>query len=126
MSKGRTFISLSANAALHGRLPLTPGGTDYQAAYDDVLKITWLTNAALSGPGTWDSQVAWAADLASTNYLGFDGWRLASMSVAAGLPTGSRMTIRKGAARPLAVLPERHGSTRNPTIHPISKNFTYV
>ena len=42
-----SFITVSANATLHGRLPLTPGGTDYQAAYDDVLDITWTTNAAL-------------------------------------------------------------------------------
>ena len=56
-----SFITVSANATLHGRLPLTPGGTDYQAAYDDVLNITWVTNAALSGPNNWDAQVAWAA-----------------------------------------------------------------
>jgi len=81
-----SLITVSANATLHGRLPLTPGGTDYQAAYDDVLDITWVTNADLSGPNTWDAQVAWAANL---DYLGFDDWRLASMSVSAGLPTGT-------------------------------------
>ena len=35
-------------AALIGRAPLTPGGTDYQAYYDDVLGITWLANANLA------------------------------------------------------------------------------
>ena len=78
------YISISANAALHGRLPATTGGTDYQAAYDDVLDITWVTNAALSGINTWDDQVDWASNL---NYLGFTDWRLASMSVSA--PVGS-------------------------------------
>ena len=65
------FITMSANAALVGRLPITPGGTDYQAAYDDVLNITWLTNAGLSSLTTWDRQVAWADSLNTSNYLGF-------------------------------------------------------
>lgn len=81
-----SLIAASANAELHGRLPLTPGGTDYQAAYDDVLDITWVTNAGLSAPRNWEAQVAWAANL---DYLGFDDWRLASLSVSAGLPTGT-------------------------------------
>jgi hypothetical protein len=84
------IVSLSANASLVGRLPLTSGGTDYQAAYDDVLDITWVTNASLSGLNTWDNQVAWASGL---DYLGFDDWRLASMSVAAGLPTGTASSV---------------------------------
>jgi hypothetical protein len=79
-----TFITVSANATLHGRLPATSGGTDYQAAYDDVLDITWVTDAALSSPSNWDAMVAWAANL---DYLGFDDWRLASMSVST--PAGS-------------------------------------
>ena len=73
-----SFISISANAALIGRLPATSGGTDYQAAYDDVLNITWVTDADLGGATTWDNQVAWADNL---NYLGFTDWRLASMDV---------------------------------------------
>jgi len=85
-----SFITVSANATLHGRLPLTPGGTDYQAAYDTVLDITWVTNATLSGPNTWDGLVAWASNL---DYLGFDDWRLASMSVSAGLPTGTSTEV---------------------------------
>jgi hypothetical protein len=82
--------TVSTNAELHGRLPLTPGGTDYQAAYDDVLDITWVTNAALGEADTWDNQVAWANSL---NYLGFNDWRLASMSVSAGLPTGTASSL---------------------------------
>ena len=30
------------NAALLGRLPATPGGTDYQVYYDDAADLTWL------------------------------------------------------------------------------------
>ena len=84
-----TVITVSAHASLVGRLPLTPGGTDYQAAYDNVLDITWTTNAGLSGLGNWDNRVGWADGLDTANYLGVDGWRLASMSVSAGLPTGT-------------------------------------
>lgn len=80
-----SLITVSANAALQGRLPATPGGTDYQAAYDTVLDITWVTAADLSPRSSWDDQLTWASNL---NYLGYDDWRLASMSVAAGLPTG--------------------------------------
>ena len=88
-----TFITVSANATLLGRLPATPGGMDYQAAYDDMLDITWLTDAGLSGAFNWDNRVGWADGLDSANYLGVGGWRLASMSVAAGLPTGTATSI---------------------------------
>ena len=88
-----TLITVSAHASLVGRLPLTPGGTDFQAAYDTVLDITWLTDADLSGRFNWDNQVGWARGLDTANYLGVDGWRLASMSVAAGLPTGLTSSV---------------------------------
>ena len=71
-----TVITVSAHASLVGRLPLTPGGTDFQAAYDTVLDITWLTDAGL-GFGSWDNRVGWADGLDTANYLGVDGWRLA-------------------------------------------------
>jgi hypothetical protein len=78
-----TFITVSANAALFSRL----GGA---AAYDDVLDITWLTDADLSGGNAdWGTQVTWAANL---NTLGFDDWRLASMSVTAGVPDAGPQT----------------------------------
>ena len=70
-----TFITVSANAALLGRLPLTPGGTNFQAAYDDVLKITWLADAALSGGNTWDDQLTWIDSLNTADHLGFNDWR---------------------------------------------------
>ena len=40
-----TFITVSANAALAGRLPTTPAGTDWQANYDDQLDIAWAADA---------------------------------------------------------------------------------
>ncbi len=61
-----------AQATLLSRL----GGA---AAYDDVLDITWVTNAQLGGARTnWIGRVTWASSL---DYLGFDDWRLATMSV---------------------------------------------
>ena len=86
-------VVVPAEATLMGRLPGTPGGTDYQAAYDDALEITWLTDADLSGAGTWQDQLDWVSSLNSANHLGFNDWRLASMSVAAGLPTGTTNSV---------------------------------
>ena len=79
-------ITTTAHAGLHSRL----GGA---AAYDDALNITWLTDAALSGNNSWDDQLAWVDSLNSANHLGFNDWRLASMSVAAGLPTGTATSV---------------------------------
>ena len=81
-----TFITVSANAALVSRL----GG---DAAYDNVLNITWLTDADLSSTGTWQNQLDWVADLNTANHLGFNDWRLASVSVTAGLPTGTTTSV---------------------------------
>jgi hypothetical protein len=78
-------VTTTADAELHSRL----GGT---AAYDDVLNITWLTDAALSGSDSWANQLDWVASLNSANHLGFNDWRLASMSVAA-LPTGTATSV---------------------------------
>ncbi len=85
-----TVVTVSAEAALLGRLPATPGGTDYQAAYDDVLDITWVTDASLSGSGTWEEQLAWADGF---SLGGAKDWRLASMSVSAGVPTGTTTSV---------------------------------
>ena len=42
--------------------------------YDDVLDVTWLQNANLSGTRmTWSDSVTWANNL---DYGGFDDWRL--------------------------------------------------
>ncbi|MDX1697627.1 MAG: DUF1566 domain-containing protein [Thiohalobacterales bacterium] len=79
-------FTATAEAELHSRL----GGA---AAYDDALDITWLTDAGLSGSNSWNGQLAWVASLNSANHLGFNDWRLASMSVSAGLPTGMADTV---------------------------------
>ena len=63
----------SADAALVGRLAATPGGTDYQAYYDDVLDITWAADANINDVDTWQNQNAWAAGL---DIGGVTGWRL--------------------------------------------------
>jgi hypothetical protein len=54
--------------------------------YDDVLDITWLQNALSGGNKNRDKAVEWAANL---EYQGFDDWRLPSMSVSSGIPTGA-------------------------------------
>lgn len=72
----------TADAELHPRL-------DGVAAYDDVLDITWVTDAGLSGSRSWDDQLAWIDSLNESGFLGFNDWRAASVSIAAGLPTGS-------------------------------------
>lgn len=74
-----SFMTLPANAALLGRLPATPGGTDYQAYYDPLLDITWAANANLNGLDTsWGSQTTWANSL---TIGGVSGWRLPSADV---------------------------------------------
>ena len=54
--------------------------------YDDVLDVTWLQNAISGGNKNWKQAVEWAANL---EYQGFDDWRLPSMSVSSGVPTGA-------------------------------------
>ncbi|MBT8439218.1 MAG: DUF1566 domain-containing protein, partial [Gammaproteobacteria bacterium] len=60
---------------LEGRLPETPGGSDYQAYYDPNLNITWAANANINGIDNWDNQNTWAASL---TLGGVTGWRLPS------------------------------------------------
>ncbi|MEE9491761.1 MAG: hypothetical protein V3W04_00065, partial [Gammaproteobacteria bacterium] len=62
---------------LHGRLPATPGGTDYQAYYDEDLDITWLANANVAGEMTWEAANIWAEEL---DVNGVKGWRLPVLS----------------------------------------------
>jgi hypothetical protein len=64
-------VSFSADASLLGRLADTPGGTDYQAYYDDVADLTWLdaSNVAVSMVGA----VEWISGL---DVAGVTGWRL--------------------------------------------------
>lgn len=78
-------IADTADAALVGRLAATPGGTDYQAYYDDVANLTWLADANYArtsgyagadavGRMTWQAANDWASQL---TVGGVSGWRLA-------------------------------------------------
>jgi hypothetical protein len=78
----------TSQAALHGRLPATLGGTDYLAYYDDVQNITWLANADLASTQPFDvariengqmlapSADEWIAALNRIGFLGQNQWRL--------------------------------------------------
>lgn len=71
-----------AQAALIGELPLTVGGTDYQAYYDPVANLTWLANAnAAGGMMTWAAATSWVSGL---NIGGVTGWRLPTADAACG------------------------------------------
>jgi len=68
------LIIAEANAELVGVLPATPGGTDYQAYYDEVADLTWLADANAAGTTmSWYDASAWAAGL---DINGVTGWRL--------------------------------------------------
>lgn len=80
---GATFtclavVSFNASAALIGRLSATPGGSDYQAYYDDQLDITWLADANAIGQVDWSTANNWANSLVID---GVTGWRLPNMDV---------------------------------------------
>ena len=69
-----TLCTTTSLAALHGVLPKTPGGTDWQAYYDDVADLTWLADANAAGTGMgWATANSWASGL---NINGITGWRL--------------------------------------------------
>lgn len=87
------LLAASAQAALLGRAPLTPGGTDYQAYYDNVLNITWMTDANLAATNTfgvggigstglakgqmnWYTANQWIEAMNTANHLGVNDWRL--------------------------------------------------
>ncbi|MCC5794011.1 MAG: thrombospondin type 3 repeat-containing protein [Chromatiales bacterium] len=83
-------FSTAVVADLQGRLPVTPGGSDYQAYYDTALDITWAADANLpmshtfgvsgiqSGSGRMNrrSAEAWIAALNENHYLGVSSWRM--------------------------------------------------
>jgi hypothetical protein len=97
---GLCLASATAQAALQGRAPATPSGTDYQAYYDTALNITWLADASLAAsnsfglprndnnfatsPGIigkggamdWFLAQDWIAAMNAANYLGVNNWRL--------------------------------------------------
>jgi len=82
------LATITAQASLVGRAPLTPNGTDYQAYYDDVLGITWVADANLArtsgydadGLMTWVAAQGWIASLNTANYLGRNNWRLPTVA----------------------------------------------
>lgn len=63
-------LSSSAQATLINR----GGGM----VYDDVLDITWLSDANMGGSMNWGDSMNWASSLL---FGGFDDWRLASVDV---------------------------------------------
>lgn len=80
-----TFTSMSAQAALIAR------GNDLY--YDTELDITWLAKANLSfsesfgvsgiqadGGMDWDTTQAWITAMNTANYLGFNSWRLPTLT----------------------------------------------
>ncbi len=86
-------LAIPANAALLGRAPATPGGTDYRAYYDTVLDITWMADADLAAtetfgvPGispagamSWDTAHQWLGAMNANHYLGGNQWRLPKLS----------------------------------------------
>lgn len=74
----------TSHAALIGRRPVTPGGSDYQAYFDTSLNITWLADANYpqtsgydaDGRMTWSGALAWVDSLNASALLGATGWRL--------------------------------------------------
>ncbi len=80
-------LTSTAHATLFSRL----GG---EALYDDVLDITWLSNANLAdttdfgvtginvnGLMNWNTANAWIVGMNSANHLGFNDWRLPDMDI---------------------------------------------
>lgn len=70
--------AMTAEAAFIGRLPVTDGGTDWQAYYDTDLEISWMRDASVLGFGGWQPAVDWAAALVIG---GATEWRLPSMDL---------------------------------------------
>jgi hypothetical protein len=112
-SIGACALVLTASvvkADLQGRLPATPGGTDWQAVYDTDLDITWIANGNLAGTNTfglptatdlgthpsansalqgriesvgsmnWPGAFHFIDAMNAAGYLGFDDWRLPAVA----------------------------------------------
>ena len=84
LAVGCSLASVGVQATLLGRLPATPGGSDYQAYYDTVLNITWLADANdaqtsgydADGLMVWSTALNWIGSLNSASHLGVSDWRL--------------------------------------------------
>lgn len=77
------IVSISSNvhAALIGRLPVTEGGTDYQAYYDTEANLTWLADANYAMSSGYDADgliYQFQANTLAKNLIidGISGWRL--------------------------------------------------
>jgi hypothetical protein len=66
----------TAQAALLGRAGLTPGGTDYQAYYDDILDVTWSLPMSVGSNASSGDGLQWAGNF---SLAGVDDWYLASV-----------------------------------------------
>ena len=88
--------------SITGAIALACAGTVVEASlidrghgfiYDDVLDITWLQDARLAasstfgvsgiqsdGSMTWETGFEWIAAMNATNYLGFDSWRMPTLT----------------------------------------------
>jgi hypothetical protein len=67
-------LSDAAVLPLEGRLPVTPGGDDYQAYYDPNLDVTWAADANIFG--TWGGWSSMVANVESLTISGIGDWRL--------------------------------------------------
>ena len=65
-------LPMTVQAALEGRLPATPGGTDYQAYYDTDLNIMWLGDANLATTNSFGLPQS-ADELPSLDEIGATG-----------------------------------------------------
>jgi len=86
------LAAASSNADLLGRdLNGSPGS--FEAYYDTALNITWLANANLAdtvdfgltginpdGTMTWDKANEWIAAMNTAAYLGYNNWRLPTVT----------------------------------------------
>lgn len=88
-------LSMPAQASLSGR-DLDGNPATFEAYYDDVLNISWLTDANLAASNTfgvagisaapetigrmsWNTAQDWIAAMNSASYLGISSWRLPKM-----------------------------------------------
>jgi len=77
-----SLISGTAHAALEGR-DLNGSIDSFEAYYDTDLNITWLADANVNEPMTWDTANTWAAGLSivdTDKNFTYDNWRLPTVN----------------------------------------------
>ncbi len=91
MKKITMILTMVIGLAVSGSARATLFDRGSGLIFDDVLNVTWTQNANLANQMfTWQGAVDWADTL---SFGGFSDWRLASMSVSGGLPTGSSASV---------------------------------